>query len=231
MARPRILVVALDLAVCQRLVPTLERNGFEVDRVTGGRSALALASRIGFNLLLCAHPLPDMGVHELLATLRRDGSPCQATLVVVVTPPEQMAAARAHLGRGADHVFSSAAPDEALQIFVSRLLNVEPRAAARAAVRLRAQLGGRAAFVLAQTQDVSTTGMLVRTAQPPPVGTSVGFELVVADDQPRVRGEAVVVRHALGEGGALIGAGLRFVNLDADAQKRLLVFVEPRLPV
>ena len=230
MARPRILVVALELALCQRLVPTLERNGFEVDRVTGGRSALALAGRIGFNLLLAGYPLADLAVDELLAKLRRDGSPCQATLVVLVTSPDQMAAARAHLRGGVDHVFSSAMP-ESLQIFVSRLLDVQPRAAARAAVRLKAQLGGRTAFVLAQTQDVSATGMLVRTAEPPPVGTTVAFELSVAEDQPRVRGEATVVRHVSGEGGTVIGAGLRFLSLDAEGQKRLAAYVEQRLPV
>ncbi len=53
----------------------------------------------------------------------------------------------------------------------------------------------------------------------------------MAEDQPRVRGEATVVRHVSGEGGTVIGAGLRFLSLDAEGQKRLAAYVEQRLPV
>ena len=69
--------------------------------------------------------------------------------------------------------------------------------------------------------NISTTGMFVRSREPRPAGTLLGFQLSLSDGQPLIRGhgEVVWVRRADEGPDRPAGMGIRFVDLDAESRR------------
>ncbi len=70
--------------------------------------------------------------------------------------------------------------------------------------------------------NISTTGMFVRSSEPRPAGTMLGFQLSLADGQPLIRGHGEVVWVRRHDGGTEhpAGMGIRFVyDTDLDRLK------------
>ncbi|HRI54799.1 MAG TPA: PilZ domain-containing protein, partial [Pseudomonadota bacterium] len=92
------------------------------------------------------------------------------------------------------------------------------------AIRFQLQYGDVDAFIRGYAVNLSPAGMFIACREPPAVGTTLQFEVVLADGRPVVRGEGQVVwtTGAAAHGGAaaadavpLCGFGLRFDRLTA----------------
>jgi hypothetical protein len=79
---------------------------------------------------------------------------------------------------------------------------------------------------MCQTENVSTTGMLVRSNVGYPPGTRLGFEFLLLGDSRAVKGEAEVVRHTTIGREAVRGIGCRFVSFEGDGEKRFLEYMK-----
>lgn len=224
--RRNILVIGVDSATYAKVAPVLERVDFEVDRFPSAASALELVERIPFMVLLVGFPLPDMPVQELLDAVRRPGSPCRRSPLLLVTQPGEVEQASTHLGRGANRVVSLAESEERLQAVVSELLQVAPRSAVRTMLRVEVRLGDDRTLLLCQTENLSATGMLIRTERRFPVGTELSFELVLGGDARPIRGKAEVVRHTLLGRDPASGMGLRIDQFDGDGERRYRDYVD-----
>lgn len=100
----------------------------------------------------------------------------------------------------------------------------QPRAAAT--LRVFYQHRGEAWLVEALTENLSHEGVFVRTTRPPlPVGTEVviAIRLGDAEDALMARGAVTWVRESEHEDR---GMGIRFADLDAEAQRRLAAVLE-----
>ena len=227
----RVLVVGSGSTRWTASAPALLRQGLELDRVSSSRSALDLARHVRFHLALLDYPPSGIAVSELAHGLGDAGLPEHRTYVVLVAAPDKIEEARAYVGKGVDAVLSSAAtPEESAQI-LHELLGAPPRVGLRATVRVEVSLEEGPSLAFRQTDNLSATGMLLRTPRALPIGTEVSFRLDLPGTRSTIEGKAQVVRHVLDpDTRAVLAAGLRFVAFKGDDEPRLRAFVESRVP-
>jgi CheY-like chemotaxis protein len=224
--RRSVLAVNVDTELFDKVSPLLNRKDFEVDRFPRAGAALELISKVPVDVLLVAYPLPDVGVQEFLDAIRATGSPCRQSPLLLLARQDQLAEARRFIGRGANEVVAVEESPERLQAAVSRLLAVAPRSSLRMMVRIVVNIGEGAALEMAQSENLSETGMLVRTGEVYPLGSRMSFEFHLGGDRLPIRGEGEVVRQASpGREGGIRGIGIRFISLERDGLLRLQRFL------
>lgn len=225
-SRRNVLAVGLSHEEFLRFVPFLSRQSFDVDRFPSALGAVELVTRIAFELLLVRYPLPDMEMAPFLERVRDDRSPCRRSSLLVLHPSGRSDEAGAYVGRGANRTIALEASEGEIQENISSVLNVAPRKAARFMARFQITLGGSNDMLLCQTENVSTTGLLIRTDRRYEKGTQIDFEFGVGTDPRPIRGVAEVVRHTLIGKEALAGIGMRFLSFEGDSQRRLEAYLQ-----
>jgi hypothetical protein len=220
--RRSVLAVNIDAELFAKLAPLLDRVEFEVDRFPRAAGAVELLSRVALDVLLVGYPLPDLPMQELLDSVRAEGSPCRQSPLLLIAHRDELSGAERFIGRGANRVVAAEEPSAELQKEISRLLAVAPRSSLRTMVRMVVNIGEGAALEMAQSENLSATGMLVRTGEIYPLGSRLSFEFHLGRDPLPVRGEGEVVRHTLpGREGGVRGVGVRFVSFERDGLVRL----------
>jgi uncharacterized protein (TIGR02266 family) len=91
----------------------------------------------------------------------------------------------------------------------------DPRVAVVVPVRYRYQ--SFIDFIESQSVNISRSGMFLASEQGLPMGTTIEFELTLADGVPLLKGKGEVVRTSV----APRGLGVRFLHID-DASRRLI---------
>ncbi len=220
------LVVGVDDRGYEKLRAGLARYPLEVERIPRAASALELAAEIAFHLLILSHPLAEPPTEEFLAAVRRPDGASRAAIIVLLAAPAERRGAERLLAQGVRAVLGSELEAPLLHRAVLEALGVPPRVDLRLLVRLEARLEDGQSAVFCQTENLSRSGMLVRSERRYPLGTAVAFELALSGGDRGVRGQAEVVRHTDLEREALRGLGLRFSSFDGDGRRRLAVFLE-----
>ncbi|MDA8017640.1 MAG: PilZ domain-containing protein [Thermoanaerobaculia bacterium] len=225
-SRRNVLAVGLSAEEFQRFVPFLSRQSFEVDRFPSALGAVELVTRIAFELLLVRFPLPDMDLAPFLERVREDRSPCKRSSLLVLHPTERSDEAGAFVGRGANRTIGLEASEGEIQENISSVLNVAPRKAARFMARFQITLGDKNDMLLCQTENISTTGLLIRTDRRYEKGTQIDFEFSFGKEPRPLRGVAEVVRHTTIGKEQVAGIGMRFLAFEGDSQRRLEAFLQ-----
>jgi len=221
----KVLVLGLDGPLFQRIEPLLSRTYFTLARLPGGEGGVHLSSRVAFDLIIVANPLSDMGFADFVGAIRqKDGLSARSSLLVL-TEGGRVEEARRVLDKGSDLVLSVDEPWKLLEDVASRLLGVAPRIASRLLVRLDVRLQEARVLAMGQSENLSGTGMLVRTEGSYPLGTKVGFETLLPSDSTPIEGEAEVVHHAVAGAERIPGLGLKFRSFKGDGLARLRTFV------
>lgn len=216
-----LLLIGVDSETFAKVAPMLKRATVEVDRFPRGRTSLDLLSVVSFDALIVRYPLPDMDVEDFLAEVRTPGALTRSTPLLLLTGDDLTEEARQRfVGKGANRVVPLSVDAEDLQDAVSGLLEVAPRVGARVMARLEVQLEEGKTLAMCQTENVSATGMLIRTYVGYPVGTKLTFELPLPTDPRPVKGEAEVVRHTLLDREQVSGVGVRFTSFEGDGKRR-----------
>lgn len=227
-AVPNLLVLLPDRRRGRNLEPMLAGGKFEVHRAPTAHSVEVLARYLAFDLIVVGYPLAAMSIADLAGRLRRGGSASARTPLLVLAEPADVAETRREL-RSNVRVESAETPSDELRAVLGELLGIARRAPARVLVRLRAAGDGRESVArVCQTQNISTSGMLVRTKRPPPVGTRVRVELSLPDDPQPIRADAEVVRHTEPRSETASGFGVRFLSFDREGSDRLRAHVRRR---
>jgi len=221
-----VLVVGVDTAHFASLAPILKRAKMFAELVETGTRALELAAALPYDAAVVTVPLGDLALDEWLARLRSEGAASRKTAVLLLAAPGHEEEARALLERGANRVAAADDPPERVQALVSALLGVAPRVWLRAASRLRVQLERGTTQVLCQTENISATGMLIRTDQQYPVGTVLSFELSLPGEQKPIRGMARVVRHTAPRREQVRGVGIAFSGFAAGDAARFATHID-----
>ncbi|MEM6792742.1 MAG: PilZ domain-containing protein [Acidobacteriota bacterium] len=221
-----VLAIGLTQPEFERLVPFLARESFDVDRFPSARGAVDLISNVPFEMLLVRYPLPDMELQSFLAKVREEGGRCQQSSLILLAAGDRETEAQRFIGQGANRsVALGAAPSE-IQSSISSVLDVAPRKSARFLARMEIRIGGAKDMLLCQTENMSATGLLVRTDRRYEVGTQIEFEFSVPGDPRPLRGVAEVVRHTLVGRDQVGGIGMRFLSFAGDSQHRFESFVD-----
>jgi uncharacterized protein (TIGR02266 family) len=224
-ARRSVLVVNADEELFAKIAPLLNRHALEVDRFPRARAALDLLSQVAVDVLIVGYPLPDVRTQELLDVVRRPDSPCRQSPLLLLARADELEEARRYIGRGANDAIAFEESAERLQAAVSRLLAVAPRSSLRTMVRIVVNIGEGAALEMSQTENLSETGMLVRTGEVYPLGSRLSFEFHLGGQSQPIRGEGEVVRQTTAGRESVRGIGIRFIALERDGLQRLQRFL------
>jgi CheY-like chemotaxis protein len=219
--RRSVLAVNVDQDLYDKVSPLLNRTEFEVDRFPRASAALDLVSRVPVDVLLVGYPLPDVSTQSFLDSIRAEGAPCRQSPLLLLAHRDQLAEARRFLGRGVNRVVAVEESAEQLQREVSELLAVAPRSSLRLMVRMVVNIGDGASLELAQSENLSETGMLVRTGEVYPIGSRLNFEFHLGGNHLPIRGAGEVVRHTTPDREQVRGMGIRFVSFERDGLPRL----------
>ena len=224
-ARRSVLVVNVDEELFGKIAPLLGREALEVDRFPRARAALDLISQVPVDVLIVGYPLPDVPAQELLDVVRAAHSPCRQSPLLLLARADDLEEAKRFIGRGANEAVAVEESAERLQAAVSRLLAVAPRSGLRVMVRIVVNIGEGAALEMSQTENLSETGMLVRTGEVYPLGSRLSFEFHLGGQSQPIRGEGEVVRQTTAGREAVRGIGIRFISLERDGLQRLQRFL------
>jgi hypothetical protein len=234
METPRlVLVLAPDrevaAAVFRRFASVFADEGCDVHRAPTGKDALSLVQSTAFDLVVVGLPLGELPLKEVVRSVRWRASACRHASVLVVGDRPLLPDARELAPRGINRLVALDAPEEELAGATRELLAVAPRAPLKTMVRLEARGARGLERAVAQTDNLSRTGMLVRGSQSYSQGTGLHFELMLPRDPLPLQGEAEVVRVTSPETESVRGYAMRFVAVEGDGRQRLERFLRSQL--
>jgi hypothetical protein len=208
------------------LMPSMVRFGCDAERVPEGANIVEFVERNVSDLIVIEFPIEQPSLPALLKSIRWRESACRRAAVLLVTGRVPRRLAEEYLNRGVNRVILDEATDWELESAIGDLLQVEPRVPLGQSVRLELPLAGKSERVMAQIDNVSSSGMLIRGRWDVEIGAPVAFEFTPPDERRSIRGLAEVVRPTVRKREGLVGYGLQFVRLENDGRQRLDRFIE-----
>ncbi len=225
----KVLLLSLPPMAELALAPILRRADLKISKMEHPSRSLELLRSERHALVLAGHPLEEISIPRLVAALRSpDCASRGAGLLVITTgtPPDEL---KRLVGEGLNGVLPAGAPPVELQRRVARLLDVAPRAAIRALVKVHVRLGSGESAFLAQTENISTSGLLIRSDRRPEIGARLPLELALPGESLPLNCEGEVVRHAEPDHEGVRGFAMRFVDLPSADRLRVQRAVERAL--
>lgn len=227
-SKRRILTVGLSVEEFDLVAPCLDPDTFDVDRFPSARGALELIACHAVDVLLVRHPLPGIDIRSFLLAVRKAGSLCRRSPLLLLTLTRHLADAKSYIGRGANRMVALDGDRQALQATVTGLLDVAPRKACRCIAQLKVRVGREGGWILCRTRNCSASGVLLETDRRVPTGTGVDFELTLPAVERPIVGRGEVTRHTLADRDPVVGMGMRFLSFAGDSQRSFQKFLNGR---
>jgi len=226
--KPAVLTVNLGPRTLAHVQQALTRSSHELVVESSPKQAVEKARWYPFQLVVSSYPLPWPGAEELLFRLRAHDCLSVHAGLVLMTSATQLDAARQLVSLGANRVVRDDSPSE-LEAAFGELQRVMPRLRVRLPIRVTTTGRFDDTASLWQSENISTTGALVRTVQLLTAGTRVGCDFKLPGDGRPLRSRAEVVRQTHSRRENLSGIGIRFLGFEGDGERRLQSFVASRL--
>jgi hypothetical protein len=214
------LVVGLDPELARSVTVALGLPD-ELVTCTAGPVTLELVAAFGYDAVIIGYPPAEFDLQRLLDAIRRPGSACRPSPVVLLAPGDLLLEASGYCGLGVNRVLDIDRAHETLRPVLEQLLRVAPRRSLRTVGRVEVFVGPRARLLLCQTVNISATGMLLRTGRGYPLGTEIAFEVMLPGDTRPLRGRGRIVRETIDRRERFAGVGVAFEALDRDSETRL----------
>lgn len=221
-----VLLVGSKSGGIDRFAPMLQRAGFDVHAVRPSEIVRDLVMGTDFDVLILGYPMPEMEIHQLLYSIRAEGSASHDAGILLLAPPGFLEAAHALLSLGANRVVGLDWTESRFWQSVGDLLNVAPRARLKSMLYADVDARGDRDRLLYQTINVSHTGILLQGDELFTPGTVFNFAFRLPSEPRPVEGRAEVVRRADPDRDGLTGIGARFVALQDDGHFRLKQYVK-----
>jgi len=219
--RQQVLVVGADTEVLQRVLPVLEKHSVDIHRKQAGEAALnAIQNLSVVDLVFVSYPLPDMKFGDFVISVTGIVSPSRPPQIVVLVSKADVAGVVDHVGHGVQ-VLPADLPGNVLERATAKFLRKAPRPATRIMVKMVVKLGVGKVLRMAQSVNISASGMLIRTNEHYPLGSEVALEFALPGAREPVQAEAQVVRHAIPDREGVTGMGLKFTGLAPEHKTRL----------
>jgi hypothetical protein len=220
---------ARETDLMRLLMPLLVPYSCSTELSSEGYGVTATLERTRFDLVVVGFPIDEPPLPALLKSMRWKQAACRRTPLLVVASRAERQHADEYLGRGVNRVISREATDWEIDSALRELLAVEPRVRYSTLVKIELPHGRRTEFTMAQLDNLSTSGMLIRGHGEVEVGAPMPFEMPLSGDPTPIRGIAEVVRPTTREREGLVGFAARFVRIDGDGADRLERFVRQRM--
>jgi len=225
-ARKRsLLLIAADDDEAEKLNDILSRGSVFSDRIADPEEARELAAQLPFDVLVLRYPLLGVELFRYLSALRHVSSLSRHAAVLLLAASDRLREAEAYVGKGVNRVIASDQPPQVLQGAIAELLGVPQRFPLRVAMRIEVTLEKGTARSLCQSENVSASGMLVRTPQALREGTELRFEISLPRQAAPVRGRAVVARRADELRERVAGVGIQFLSFEGKDGERFETFL------
>lgn len=221
MAEKRVLAVGVGRKTLESVRETLVDSDFEVDMVPTARSALTLAFEVRFDLLVVRHPLHDLVIRNFLRGLRDTSSASRDAKVIMLAEDTGDHELRG-LRETALEIVSRT--EALLGDLTSKALGGAPRKHVNMMVRLEVAFPYGRSIRICQSENLSQSGMLVRTEDTAPVGTVVeaSFSLPGTGGDP-IETCGRVVRETMP--GEIPGIAVHFESFAGNSEERLKRFL------
>jgi putative ABC transport system permease protein len=223
--RQRIVAVGRDGRILEQLEDLFNESAVDVQVVEDPQNALSLIATFPLELVLVEYPLPDGSLAEFIAEASKSatGDP-----KIVVLADESALTDLLEVVGDRCPVIGCGEP-ESFRARVAAHLRKWPERQRRLMVRMQVRVGEGGVDRLAQTENISESGVLIRTKERIPVGSEVDLELNLPEMASPVQLSGKVVRHAEAAGGGMQGMGIAFTRLANEAAERLNQYLERSL--
>ncbi len=218
--KKRIVAVEPEESALKKLGGVLWRSSFEVHRVSEAREAAEVCGRVDPQIVVVPLPVPGMEIGDLMAALRDAGAPSRRPKVVLLANEEHLASVE-DLSDPDLVVLDARQRQERLQAELLKLIDAAARVATRFLIRLQVHVGEGTLLRMCQTENISESGMLLRSEESFPVGSEIEVEITLPGDEPAIRGRAEIMRHTNPEAEKIRGVGARFTTFEGDGHARL----------
>lgn len=226
----QVLVTRVDDATYRRIAETLRQTHVDLHRVRWDSTTLELVQVTSFDVVIIGFPVSREALWKFLDAARAKGAACRRAGLVLISEGPHSEAAKGLIGKGANRVVAADEVESRLVNAVEELARPAPRLPVRIPARLHLFADGRPLRVMAQIDNISSSGMLLRGVTQFPVGTSFEFEMVVPDEPKPIRGSAEITRTTDHRREAVRGVGVRFVSFDGSDRVRLEMFIDRSIP-
>jgi response regulator RpfG family c-di-GMP phosphodiesterase len=220
--RRNVLVVEVDADRFKAIAPMIDRKQFEVDRFPGAKGALELVSLVPFRAIILGFPMREVSLNDFLYTIKSSSSACRSSPIALITDDQHLQDANAYVKRGVNLVTSYEQAPKKVENQLCEMLGIKSRFDFRAMVTLNVTIeSARKERFVAQTKDISASGMFVLSNRECPVGSTAFFEFALPNEPKPFCGEAKVVRVANPSGNRIEGMALQFTSFIRNTQERL----------
>ena len=226
----QVLVTRVDDATHRRIAETLRQIRVDLHRVRWDQTTLDLVQGTAFDVVIIGFPVSREALTRFLGAARAKDAACRRAGLVLITDTPSSEAAQALVGKGANRVVIADEIEGRLVTAIEELARPAHRIPTRLPARIQMVADGRPQRLMAQIDNISTSGMLVRGIAQLPLGTVVGFEMVLPDEARPIRGTAEIMRTTDQRREQVHGVGVRFVSFDGSDRLRLEMFIERQLP-
>ena len=218
---PNILVAGLERQAFQRIAPELRRDALKVDWVATPEAGVAQAVKSRYDVIImdaepCAWPLT-----KVVSEFRSAHSPSSDAAIMILSKPEQVDAARELKSRGVNRVMLISDPPAVIREQLLKILEVAPRTSVRLPINLETAFGDTGSEFFCQTENLSSSGMFIRTEHRPQIGSTVVFNIHLSDGGGTIFGRGEVVRHSSSDKEEYDGIAVRFFSFGGNGALRL----------
>lgn len=228
------LIIASDPAsagqVRSILEPFAAELRFSIHEVPAGTGALEVVQTVPYDLLAVAHPLVQPPLSDLLRSVRWAESKCRSAAVMVFGSLVELGGVEELRTRGVNRIVPYDAPRQVIHHALTELLQIAPRVPLKTMLKVEMLLDDGTERRMAQTDNLSTTGMLVHGRSRHPEGTTFRFEMTPPGELRPIKGTAEVVRATAREREGIDGFAARFNEFEGDGRDRLRTFLDRQAP-
>jgi len=228
--RKQILFTHVDGDVYRRAADLLHTAEVDLHQTSWDSSLLEVVESIPYDAVVIGYPVAEEELERFLAAARSEEAACRRAGLLLLTNDEHQLDAGRLLGRGANRVVTTEELDEALASTLAELIQSAPRLPLRTAARIKLFADGRPLRVMAQIENISTSGMLLRGVTQFPPGTTFDFEITLPGEPTPVRGKAEITRTTDVRQEGVEGIGVRFLSFVGADRLRLDRYLTSTLP-
>ena len=221
----RLICIGLGRDVVVRISDAVNFFGCWLEAVSDLETASDRLASSHYDAGLLAYRRPQEETRGTLTALRAQTSPALRLPILLIARKSDISDASELLTAGATRVLDQDRAPHLLHLVLAEVVNVAPRVAVQAEVRLGPPAPFHGTFpafaarpVVARTVNISSSGMLVSTARRDPPGSVIPFELDVPEEREPVRGWAEVIRVAAEKVEENGGLGLRIRTFSTECE-------------
>lgn len=176
-------------------------------------------------LVLVSYPLWDSSLDDLLAAMGRFIVGGEPVPVAVLAPEESLLEVAAFEDQRVAVVAEGRDPDDLCKK-VRSVMRPSRRAHPRFIVRMAVKVGDGAVLRACQSENMSLSGMLIRTSEKFPVGALVRLTFALPDDEEPLVCQAKVVRYTRPDIEKVRGMAVTFLSFKDEGLDRLEAFLQ-----